>query len=100
MQTTAVARLTLENDLRRGFENGEFSMRYQPIIRLTDHSVAGFEALLRWKHPQRGMIDPKDFIPVAEDTGLIVAIGQWVLDESLRQLAFWRRTLPGRTRFP
>ena len=94
MQDNAVARLTLENDLRRGFEKHEFFMRYQPIIRLTDNSLEGFEALLRWRHPQRGLIDPKDFIPVAEDTGLIIAIGKWVLDESLRQLAHWRQSLP------
>ncbi len=73
-------------------------MNYQPILDLTSRRVSGFEALLRWEHPKWGQIPPLSFIPVAEDTGLIVQIGAWVIREASRQLAEWRRTLPGGSR--
>jgi len=84
-------RLELEDDLRRALPNGEFEMHYQPIIRLVDGGCVGFESLLRWNHPRRGMVGPGEFIPLAEETGLILPIGDWVLRESLAQLADWQR---------
>jgi diguanylate cyclase len=94
MRDRASRRLALERDLHHAISRGELHVHYQPLIDLTSGRVAGFEALLRWEHPTWGMIPPLSFIPVAEDTGLIVGIGAWVLDEGARQLAEWRRELP------
>jgi diguanylate cyclase (GGDEF)-like protein len=87
-------RLLLEQDLHKAIARDEFRLYYQPIVQLGTGTVDGFEALIRWHHPARGLVPPTAFIPVAEETGLIVAIGDWVLQEASRQLAEWRHTLP------
>ncbi len=89
MHTQGVERLKLEGELRRALERDEFRVFYQPIIELKTNRVAGFEALVRWQHPERGLVTPVDFISVAEETGQIVQIGQWVLRESCRQAQIW-----------
>jgi diguanylate cyclase (GGDEF)-like protein/PAS domain S-box-containing protein len=86
----AAERLELEGALRRALSAGEFELAYQPIVRLDDSTVVGAEALLRWRHPARGIVAPADFIPLAEETGLIVPIGAWVLGEALQQAQTWR----------
>jgi len=96
MHVEAVNLLHLETDLRRALERGEFVLRYQPVVRLGDRRIEGFEALLRWRHPRRGMLRPPEFVPLAEETGLIVPIGRWVLDQLCRVLADWEARHPGR----
>ncbi len=87
-------RLAVERDLRHALERHELAVHYQPIVDLTSGRVSGFEALLRWSHPTWGQVAPMSFIPVAEDTGLIIDIGAWVLEQACGQLAEWRATLP------
>jgi diguanylate cyclase (GGDEF)-like protein/PAS domain S-box-containing protein len=84
-------RIALETELRHAIENGVLELHYQPKICVTDGKLRGVEALVRWPHPQRGLVMPQDFIPVAEETGLIVSLGNWVLEEACRQAADWRR---------
>ena len=86
-------RLQLESDLHRAIERREFTLAYQPIIRLEDRSVAGFEALLRWEHPRRGNIPPSDFIPVAESCGLIVQLGLFAMQRAAEDLASWQKQI-------
>jgi diguanylate cyclase (GGDEF)-like protein/PAS domain S-box-containing protein len=90
MRASVMARLQLETDLRRALERGEFRNFYQPIVALASGEIAGLEALLRWQHPTRGLLGPKEFIPVAEETGLIRELGWWNLREACRQISEWR----------
>jgi diguanylate cyclase (GGDEF)-like protein len=85
----AQARRQLETDLRLAIERGEFELHYQPLFDLEQNQICSFEALLRWNHPKRGQISPADFVPIAEDTGLIVPIGAWVVREACEQAAQW-----------
>ncbi|HKY44012.1 MAG TPA: EAL domain-containing protein [Pyrinomonadaceae bacterium] len=94
MHARAVSRLQLESDLRHAIEQKEFCVYYQPIVCLQTGRLAGFEALVRWNHPRRGIVSPADFIPVAEETGLIVPIGQWVLNEACSHVRQWQIDSP------
>jgi diguanylate cyclase (GGDEF)-like protein/PAS domain S-box-containing protein len=90
MHHRAVVRLQVENDMRRSIERGDFELHYQPIVNLKTGEIAGLEALARWKHPTKGYISPAEFIPIAEESGLIVSLGRWILEQALTQLHQWR----------
>jgi diguanylate cyclase (GGDEF)-like protein len=87
------ARRLLEMDLRRALKAGEFELNYQPLVNLHTGKLAGFEALLRWRHPERGLVPPADFVPLAEEIGLIVPIGKWVLQTACAEAASWPKAL-------
>jgi predicted signal transduction protein with EAL and GGDEF domain len=94
MHTVAVQRLALESDLRRALQHDEFVLHYQPIVNLRDEAVTGFEALVRWQRPGHGLVYPGDFIEVAEDTGIILFLGMWVLREACRTVRRWHLDFP------
>ena len=94
MRERVVARLRLENDLRRALERGEFRLKYQPILSMESNRIVSFEALVRWEHPEWGEVKPAEFIPVAEETGLIIQLGHWVLSEACRQMSRWHEMFP------
>ena len=96
MLTAVAERLELRADMQHAVEHGEFLLHYQPTVDLDTGRVRGVEALLRWQHPRRGLVPPGEFVPLAEETGLIVPVGRWVLREACRQAQEWRRLDPGR----
>ena len=93
MRARKADRLSIESDLRRAIQREEITILYQPIVRLDDRAVAGFEALARWNHPRMGRMSPVEFISIAEETGLIAELGLFVLERTARQLSAWQRTL-------
>jgi diguanylate cyclase (GGDEF)-like protein/PAS domain S-box-containing protein len=97
MRASVMARLQLETDLRHALDREEFRNFYQPIVDLASGEIVGFEALLRWQHPTRGLLGPEEFIPVAEETGLIRDLGWWNLREACRQITDWRAALAAHT---
>jgi diguanylate cyclase (GGDEF)-like protein/PAS domain S-box-containing protein len=94
MHDRAVTRLELENDLRRAIEEDEFVVHYQPIVNLQTGELWGMEALVRWEHPERGLLNPDEFVPVAEESGLVVPMGELVLGEACRRAVEWQREFP------
>jgi diguanylate cyclase (GGDEF)-like protein/PAS domain S-box-containing protein len=99
MHTRAVQLFELSTDLQKGLDQGQFVVHYQPILDLAAQELQGFEALVRWQHPERGLLAPDEFIPVAEQSGLIVPLGAWVLREACRQVNAWRAEFPEQTPF-
>jgi EAL domain-containing protein (putative c-di-GMP-specific phosphodiesterase class I) len=97
MRERAVQRFELEHDLNRAIEQGALALHYQPKFSLATGEMVSVEALVRWPHPERGMVMPGDFIPVAEETGLIVPMGRWVLEQAAGQASRWRRGNGGRS---
>jgi diguanylate cyclase (GGDEF)-like protein/PAS domain S-box-containing protein len=94
LHQAAVDRVGVRTELRHALDTGQLELFYQPIVELTDSRMVGVEALVRWRHPERGIVRPADFIPAAEETGLIVPLGRWALDRALTDLARWNRTAP------
>jgi len=91
MNAEVVARLTIDSELRRAIEYGELELHYQPQVSLKKNTIIACEALLRWNHPVRGLLPPSAFISVAEESGLIAAVGRWVIEQACRQVLLWRR---------
>jgi EAL domain-containing protein (putative c-di-GMP-specific phosphodiesterase class I) len=89
LHAEALRRLELESHLRRALERDEFALHYQPIVNLQSGDVCGMEALIRWEHPDRGLVSPAEFVPLAEETGLIIPMGRWVLREACRRARAW-----------
>ena len=94
MRSRVIEHMQIENDLRRAIQRGELELHYQPVIKLGDGSIVALEALLRWNHPDRGLVGPLGFIPVAEESRLIVPIGRWVIEQACRQAAAWQQLHP------
>jgi len=97
MRASVTQRLQLETDLRHAIDRQEFRNYYQPIISLQSGKIAGFEALLRWQHPTQGLVEPNEFIPIAEETGMIRELGWWSLADACRRIAEWRKFSPDLT---
>src|SRR5438093_265891 len=97
MHLRALKRLDLEAELRRAVERNEFRLHYQPLVELETGRISGFEALIRWMHPERGVVGPTEFISVAEDTDLIRPIGRWVVKEAAHQARIWQVRYPDRS---
>ncbi|MEM6713756.1 MAG: EAL domain-containing protein [Cyanobacteria bacterium P01_C01_bin.147] len=93
MHATALRLLKLETDLRQAIADQAFFLQYQPIVDLASHQLIGFESLVRWRHPERGLVTPNQFIPLAEETGLIIPLGEWILQEACTQMSRWHREL-------
>jgi diguanylate cyclase (GGDEF)-like protein len=94
MRDYIMSRLELDADLRSAIERQELTLYYQPVINLADQKIVGFESLLRWFHPEKGTISPNVFIPIAEETGLILPLGDWVLQKATKQLSMWQSEIP------
>jgi diguanylate cyclase (GGDEF)-like protein len=94
MRSRVIEHMQTENDLRRAIQREEFELHYQPVVRLRDGSIVAMEALLRWNHPDRGLLGPLAFIPVAEESRLIVPIGRWVIEQACRRAAIWQQLKP------
>ena len=89
MGEEAQSRRALEQDLRNGLAAGEFELHYQPVVKTDGGDISGFEALIRWRHPRRGLVAPNSFIPLAEEIGLIVPIGEWVIRQACATASRW-----------
>ena len=89
LTSAASERYDLAEQLRRAFDNGEFALHYQPVMRLRDNCMIGAEALLRWNHPSDGLVSPGAFLPVLEESGLILEVGGWIIREAVRQFELW-----------
>ena len=96
MKPRSADRLIMDTDLRTALERGQIEVHYQPIVRLEDNSIAGFEALMRWRHPSRGLLSPGDFIALAEETGLIVPLGRFAVEKAAAELKRWQSYFPAR----